>query len=157
MTQAVTQVVVLEFDEQLRGALHDVLTLYNHYAVTDLVEVTAGIDCLAATPGGMVVVVSNRDMDHHMSVAFFAAVAANEQIAQRHRYILLSTDPLRIPEGLQTHLAHLNARILVKPFDIDALLDAVRQAAASLTPLPAPARDSQRTAARAHELANHIE
>ena len=143
-TETMTQVVVLEFDEQLRGALHDALTLYDRYFVTDLSEEMAGVQYLAATPAGVVVVVSNRDMDHHMSAAFFAAVAADEQLARRHRYILLSTDPTRMPDCLRAHLAQLNVTILAKPFDVDDLLAAVREATASLVLQPAPVCDSVR-------------
>jgi hypothetical protein len=136
----------MEVDAQLRGALHELLTLFDHYAVTDISEEAAGADYLAAAPEGAVVVVSNRDPDHHRTAEFFATVAADEQLATRHRYILLSTNPARIRERLRAHLAQLNVPVLAKPFDVEALLAAVHAAEARLVPVPAATRDTQRDA-----------
>lgn len=130
------QVVVVEFDELLRGALHDILSLNGDYEVTEVADEAVALAYLAATPGGMVAVCSNRDADHHRSAAFFAVVAADERLATRHRYIMLSTSPERMPVGLQVDLARLRAAILGKPFDLDTLLATVRTAALRLVPLP---------------------
>jgi DNA-binding NtrC family response regulator len=148
MTGAVTQVVVLEFDDSLRCALHEVLTLYDHYTIAEFEQGAAAAAYVAAAPHGVVVLVSNRDMDHHMSAAFFAAIVADEQLSRRHRYILLSTDPARMPVALRAHLGYLNAPILAKPFDIDRLLAAVREALACLDPMRTTVHDTNRDSSR---------
>jgi hypothetical protein len=145
-TEAMTQVVVMEVDAQLRDALRELLTLFDHCTVTEISEETAGAEYLAAMPGGAVVVVSNRDPDHHRTAEFFATVAADEQLATRHRYILLSTNPGQIRETMRAHLAQLNVPVLAKPFDVEALLTAVRVAETRLVPVPVTARDIQRDA-----------
>jgi hypothetical protein len=80
----------------------------------------------------MVVVCSNRDADHHLSAAFFEQVAADERLASRHQYLMLSSTPAAIPPELQTHLAQLHAAILPKPFDLETLEAYVYEAAGQL-------------------------
>lgn len=81
----------------------------------------------------MVVVCSNRDADHQLTTAFFARVAANVDQCRRHHYLLLSTNPATMPLALQASLAQLGTAVLPKPFDVDALLTGVREAAEQLT------------------------
>jgi DNA-binding NtrC family response regulator len=127
-----TRVLILELDEDLRGALHQMLTTVGHYAVTTVTTEAAGLELLATSAESVVAVCSNVHADHHLSAAFFAAVVADERVARRHQYILLSTDPARIPEPLRADLSRLQAAIVPKPFDMDALLAAVREAASRL-------------------------
>ncbi len=133
-----TQVVVLEFDEALRGVLHQMLTECDHYDVTEVTTVVEAVAELATarddrTPG-MVVICSNQDADHHLTAAFFATVAADERLRTQHQYVMLSTSPDRMPNELRTHLAEIAAPVLPKPFEMDALLASVSEAAARLAP-----------------------
>ena len=68
MTQAVAQVVVVEFDEASRAMLHDILTLDGHYLITAFSDETAALAYLAAAPERGIVVVSKRDV-HHTTMA----------------------------------------------------------------------------------------
>ena len=129
-----TLVMVLEFDEELRGVLHEILTTADHYAVTELTTEDAALTYLAATPEGVVALCSNTDADHHLSTAFFAAVVADKRLRTRHRYLLLSTNPAGIPTPLRVDLKRLGAPILPKPFDLDVLLETVAKAARYLAP-----------------------
>jgi hypothetical protein len=130
----VTQVVVVEFDEALRGVLRDILTTIDHYAVTELTTEEAALTHLVAIPESVVALCSNTHADHHLSTAFFAAVVADKRLRMRHRYLLLSTNPARIPATLRVDLKQLGAPILSKPFDMDVLLATVAEAARRLTP-----------------------
>jgi hypothetical protein len=112
-----TQVVVVEFDATLRGTLHDNLTAAGPYDVTEVAVHTVALAHLASVPEGTVTVVSNRDADHHHSAAFFATVVADECLATRHCYIMLSTNPIQSPDGMRAHLAHMHVPILANPFD----------------------------------------
>jgi CheY-like chemotaxis protein len=134
-----TQVVVVEFDEALRGTLRVVLSDEGHYEVTEVTTEEAALDYLADCPEGVVVVCSNTHADHHLSMAFFAAVAADKQLARQHQYLLLSTDPAKIPRALRMNLTRLHAPIVPKPFDVETLLATVAQAARRLAP-PVPQR-----------------
>lgn len=127
---ATVHVLIIEFDDCLRGVLHDALrTAAYDYAVTEVATETEALAVLARQTEGMVVVCSNQDADHHLSTAFFAAVVAEKRLATRHQYLLLSTNPAHIPDALHTYLAHLHAPILSKPFELDALLALVEEAA----------------------------
>jgi CheY-like chemotaxis protein len=138
-------VVVVEFDETLRGTFHDLLTNEGSYTLIEVSEEKAALAYLAAAPRGVVIVVSNRDAHHQLTAAFFAVVAADERLAKQHRYILLSTNPAGIPDELRAHLAQLNVPILAKPFEVEALLVVIRDAATHLllpAPVPAAVRET---------------
>jgi hypothetical protein len=47
--RAISQVLVVEFDELLRGVLHDLLTTVDHYAVTEVTTEAAALDYLATS------------------------------------------------------------------------------------------------------------
>jgi CheY-like chemotaxis protein len=138
MTEAMTQVVVVEFDEASRAMLHDILALDGHYPVIAFSDEMAALAYLTAAPERVIAVVSNQDVHHQRSAAFFAAVAADEQLVTRHQYLMLSTNPREMPAGLQANLTYLQATILTKPFELDTLLAAVREEAARLATLPLP-------------------
>jgi CheY-like chemotaxis protein len=135
-----TRVVMVEFDEALRDVLRDILALDGPYDVAEVSEDRA-VTFLRIAPEGVIAVCSNRDAHHQQSAAFFAAVAADERLAARHQYLMLSTNPREMPAGLQANLTHLRATILPKPFELDTLLAAVSKAAARLVAVPAPVRD----------------
>ncbi|HEV8194664.1 MAG TPA: response regulator [Ktedonobacterales bacterium] len=62
-------------------------------------------------------------------LAVLEAVAAEEQLARRHAFVLVTAYEGRtLPLKLATLLAELHIPILSKPFDLDALLAVVRQA-----------------------------
>ncbi len=128
---AAIHVLIVEFDESLRGVLHDALrTAARDYAVTEVATEIDALAVLARQTEGMVVVCSNREADHHRIAAFFAAVVADKRLAAQHQYLLLSTAPALIPDAVRTHLARLHAPFLSKPFELDALLALVEASAA---------------------------
>jgi CheY-like chemotaxis protein len=62
------------------------------------------------------------------------AVASDRRLTRRHRFILLSAAPrLSLRLTLMRLLRTLAIRRVDKPFDMDELLEAVAQAAASLS------------------------
>lgn len=77
--RAIAQVLAVEFDELLRGVLHDLLTTVHHYAVTEVTTEAAALDSLASSPEGVGAVWSKRHPDHYLSTAFFAAVVADKR------------------------------------------------------------------------------
>jgi len=130
---ALAPVLVVEFDGSVRDVLRDIFTDagYRVYAAT---TDAAAFDFLAQSPDGVIALCSNKDADHHLSAAFFAHVVADERLASRHQYLMLSTNRSLMPPDLQAHLAQLDATILPKPFDVDTLLARVRESAARLAP-----------------------
>jgi CheY-like chemotaxis protein len=137
----VTKVLVVEIDDALRGTVHDILdTAGDAYEVTEVGTEAEALTYLTTQPTaeGVVVVCSNKHIDHHLHAAFFASVVADKRLARRHRYILLSSSPARIPAEMRAHLTQLNVRVLAKPFDMDVLLAAVSEAAAQLAAARSP-------------------
>ena len=64
-------VLVVEYDDGVRNALHDLL-MGAGFEVIEHATDAAALDFLAASPEGVVVLCSNQDADHHLSAAFFA-------------------------------------------------------------------------------------
>src|SRR5260221_9569355 len=127
----IAPVLVVESDDDVRDVLHDLLTDAG-CEVTEATTDAAALDFLAACPDSVVAVCSNQDADHHRSAAFFAQVVADERLASRHQYLMLSSTPSAIPPEMQTDLAQLHAPILSKPFDMETLEAYVHEAAGRL-------------------------
>jgi CheY-like chemotaxis protein len=132
--RAKTRVLVVDLDEEIRGAVHTLLsTVVDCYAVAEAASPDDALAYLATQPKGMVVICSNAYADHRLCTPFFAAVAADERLAKRHQYLLLSSDPAHLPDPLRLALLRLSVPVVPKPFDIDVLLTTVGGAAARLT------------------------
>jgi DNA-binding NarL/FixJ family response regulator len=138
-----THILILEFDECVREVLHDLLSEVDHYDVVEVATEEEALAHLTAHPMGTVVICSNRDAGHQLSAAFFADVIAHPDWATRQQYLMLSTNPQGIPKQLRVHLVRLRTTILPKPFDMEVLLTAVRDAAERLA---ASQRQRQRVA-----------
>ncbi len=134
-----TRVLVVEFDEATRDTLHEMLAYAGHDVVAATMD-PASLTRLAACPDRLVVLCSNKHADHHLSASFFAHVAADARLVTQHQYILLSSNPATIPPALAAHLTQLQAPVIPKPFDMDALLAAVAMAAERLAPTSIPKR-----------------
>lgn len=61
-----------------------------------------------------------------------SAVLADPQVAGRHTFVLVSTTPDMLPEGVRLWAERQGIRIVPKPFDFEALLAAVAEAAGRL-------------------------
>ena len=128
------RVLIVNFDKDVPDTVHDVLaTLVGRRNVTDASTMEIALGFLARWPEGVVVVCGNKHADHHLAAAFFAGVVADPPVAERHQYILLSSEPMRIPHELYAHLRQLNAAILPKPVGSDVLIARVHAAAVRLT------------------------
>lgn len=137
-TQAQTQlrVLLLECDKDVRETVRDILAeALGRASVFDMATPAQALGFLAHMPEGVVVVVGNCHADHHQEATFFAQVVADPQLAVRHQYLLLTTEPPLIPTALYLQLRQLHAPIVRKPFTVEELLTRVRTAAAYLTSL----------------------
>lgn len=143
------RVLVVNFDRDVPNTVHDILaTAMGRHNVTDASTMEMALGYLARWPEDMVVVCGNKHDDHHLVAAFFASLVADLRVAERHQYILLSTEPMHIPHELYAHLRQLNAAILAKPVDSDVLLARVHAAAVRLTSRARRTHDGAVTVAR---------
>ncbi|HEV2462063.1 MAG TPA: hypothetical protein VGS80_27230 [Ktedonobacterales bacterium] len=96
--------------------LHGILTHADRDdVVSEVSDDAAAVSYLTGAPGDVVAVCSNRDADHHWSTAFFAVMATGERLVTHHRYLMRSTNPARMPDGLRATLAHRGALVLEQP------------------------------------------
>jgi CheY-like chemotaxis protein len=63
-------------------------------------------------------------------------VANDERLRARHTFIFMTASPKRALEDCEEALEELDVPLISKPFDIDELVDAVRQAEQRLEPVP---------------------
>ena len=61
-------------------------------------------------------------------------VAQDEQLRARHTFIMMSASPKKTVEDCEEAIDELDVPVIPKPFDIDELVDAVRQAEERLEP-----------------------
>lgn len=114
--------------QTLRAALED-----EAYSVLEAGDGLAALGLLRESVEPLVTL-----MDLHMPVMdgmrVLHAVAADEIVARRHRFLVVTANQDTInPEG-HALLDRFSAPVIAKPFELDDLLDAVEAAASHLEP-----------------------
>lgn len=125
------QVLIVDDDEDLRLALSYMLRDAG-YVVCEALNGRSALERLRRSQAGMVVLLDVR-MPELDGIEMMRAVAAQEYLARRHAYILMTADQESLPPLFLTVLDELHVPILAKPFDIFRALDAVRVAQQRLT------------------------
>jgi CheY-like chemotaxis protein len=116
-------VFVVDDDPGIRVVLRCALEADDH-AVMEAADGVSALEGLRASPWPLVVLLDLR-MPHLDGAGVLGTVAGDRVLAQRHRFILLTANPLPLPPTLDTLLACLNVPVVSKPFDVDTLLDVV--------------------------------
>jgi CheY-like chemotaxis protein len=116
-------VFVVDDDLGIRAVLRCALEAEDH-AVLEAEDGVSALEVLHASPWPLVVLLDLR-MPHLDGAGVLGTVAGDRVLAQRHRFILLTANPLPLPPALGTLLACLNVPVVSKPFDVDSLLDVV--------------------------------
>lgn len=127
MTPPHPSVLVVDDDDGIRATLVDLL-LDEGYTVHEAPDGRPALERLRQSAEPMVVLLDVQ-MPGLDGIAMLETVAAYKDLASRHAYIVMTaygsrTLPLKMANGLIT----LQAPILAKPFDIDAVVAAVRAA-----------------------------
>lgn len=68
-------------------------------------------------------------------------VANDERLSARHTFIFMTASPKRALEDCEEAIEELDVPLIAKPFDIDQLVDAVREAEQRLVPVGEPSRE----------------
>lgn len=137
-----TRVLIVDDDDEIRLVLRFALEEAG-YAVEEAPDGPAAVAFLASSPDGMIVLLDNLmpGMDGTEVLATLDGaggqvgdtVDAGTGRAERHAFILLTASPHRVLPALAARLARLQAPIIAKPFDLDAITEAVAQASARLS------------------------
>jgi CheY-like chemotaxis protein len=116
-------VFVVDDDPGIRAVLRSALEAEDH-AVLEAADGVSALEGLRASAWPLVVLLDLR-MPHLDGAGVLGTVAGDRVLAQRHRFLLLTANPLPLPLALGTLLACLNVPVVSKPFDVDTLLDVV--------------------------------
>ena len=136
---AIATVCVIEDDEGIRDIVRDLLT-DEGYAVIEAATGLEGKQILDASAERLIVVLDYR-LPALDGCDLLETVAQDEDLRERHTFIMMSASPAKTVEDCEEAIDELNVPIVPKPFDIDELVEAVRQAEERLDPggEPAPA------------------
>jgi CheY-like chemotaxis protein len=116
---------VLVVDDQvaMRELLRLALDLMG-YDVAEAAEGAATLTYLRATPRRTIVVLDSPlpDID---GISLLEVIAADPRLAYGHTYLLMVDEHYLLPNHAHVVLAALGIPLLFKPFDLDALFEAV--------------------------------
>src|SRR5258708_27626403 len=121
--EPMAHVFVVDDDPGIRAVLRSALEAEDH-AVLEAADGVSGLEELRASAWPLVVLLDLR-MPHLDGAGVLGTVAGDRVLAQRHRFLQLTANPLPLPLALGTLLACLNVPVVSKPFDVDTLLDVV--------------------------------
>lgn len=117
------RVLIVDDDEGIRTSVHELLQAEG-YEVADAPDGEVALEILRGTLERMVVLL-DMVMPRVDGVEVLHVVANDQQLAERHAFILFTVSPQRhVPEELLTRLA---VPVVEKPFEMDRLLEVVAQ------------------------------
>jgi CheY-like chemotaxis protein len=126
-------VLVVDDDESIRESLRLILE-DSGYTVLEASDGLMALNVLRATPHRMIVLLDLM-MPRLDGIGVLTTVAADQRLARRHSFILMSAGRRTVSLSLARLLAELSVPILPKPFDLDVVLDLVAQGAHRLAPV----------------------
>ncbi len=123
-------VLLIEDDTAIRETLRALLEDAG-YHVIEAVDGASGLALMQASEEPLIVLLDHR-LPYMKGCDLFASVK-REATLRRHAYIYMTAlRPCEIAAQCETAPAEVDAAVIYKPFDIDAMLDAVAQAACKL-------------------------
>jgi two-component system, OmpR family, alkaline phosphatase synthesis response regulator PhoP len=129
---AIATVCVIEDDEGIRETVRDLLIDVGY----DVIEASTGLagkQILDASAERLIVVLDYR-LPALDGCDLLEIVAQDEDLRERHTIIMMSASPARTIEDCEEAIDELEVPIISKPFNIDDLLEAIRQAQMRLDP-----------------------
>lgn len=124
------RVLLVDDDHVLRETLRFVLQDAG-YEVEEAEDGMRALDILRATPHRLVVLLDLM-MPRVSGITVLHTVADDPRLSSSHAYIVMTANFQAGDTELSAVLARLSAPVLEKPFDLDALLDTVADAAKRL-------------------------
>lgn len=120
------RVLVVDDEQDIRDALRFILEDAGH----EVLEATDGenaLQVLRASQSSLVVVLDLL-MPRLSGIDVLQQVIADPHVKDRHAYLLMTADNALLRQQADPLLAQVSARVIGKPFDIDALLNMIDQA-----------------------------
>ncbi len=124
--------LVVDDDQDTRDVLRLLLEDAG-YAVTEAVDGFQTLDLLQASDTPMVVVL-DLDLPGLDGIGVLHAVARDARLAARHAFVLLTAVQHNRYQAAADVCETLSVPLILKPFNMDTLLDAVATAARHLPP-----------------------
>ena len=121
------RVLVVDDEQDIRDALRFILEDAGH----EVLEATDGenaLQVLRASQSSLVVVLDLL-MPRLSGIDVLQQVIADPHMKDRHAYLLMTADNALLRQQADPLLAQVSAQVIGKPFDIDALLNMIDQAA----------------------------
>lgn len=136
---AMAKVCVIEDDDAIREIVRDLLA-DEGYEVSEATNGLEGKQILEDSQERLIVVLDYR-LPALNGCDLLEIVAQDDALRARHCFIMMSASPAKTVEDCEESIDELNVPVLPKPFDIDELVEAVREAEKRLEPggEPAPA------------------
>lgn len=122
--------LIVDDDRAIRESLRLALES-ERYAVAEAADGREALEMLRASLYPMVVLVDLR-MPRLDGEGLMRAVLADDSLAGRHAYMLITANYHSLSRNMLNMLAQLSAPIVPKPFDLDTLLDTVQELAGRL-------------------------
>lgn len=132
-----TRVCVIEDDTDTRDAV-SLLFADAGYEVTEACDGLEGRLLLESSQERMIVLLDYR-LPALDGCDLLEIVAQDEQLRARHSFIMMSASPRHAAEDCGEAIEDLDVPVMHKPFHIDELVEAVRQAEQRLEPELPPA------------------
>lgn len=145
MSDSVVRVLVVDDDRAIRETLRAVLE-EEGYAVVEAADGRRALEILRAEAAHHLVLLDLR-MPVMDGAAVLRTVAADQRLATRHAYAIITANPELVPAALGGTNGRLSIPVLLKPFDLDAVLETVEGAVCGLAGSTGDGYESAREAA----------
>jgi CheY-like chemotaxis protein len=135
------RVLIVDDDELFRQALRSALEQEGP-TVLEAPDGVVALDILRAVTDPMVVI-TDHTMPRLDGPSLFSFILDDPALALRHRFVYLTAANRVLAPAFARQLDVLGVRVVRKPFDLGALLEAVAEAATRLPPavLPHPTHE----------------
>ncbi len=132
---------IVDDDPEIRHTVRVVLE-DEGYAVVEAADGVEALDILRTALTSLVVLLDLR-MPRLDGTGVLQMVAEDGRLLEQHAFVVMTANAPPLPEDLAALLARLSVPVLRKPFDIDALVQHVQEAAQRLgSRLTQASRDS---------------
>ncbi len=121
------RVLVVDDEQDIRDALRFILEDAGH-EVLEAIDGENALQELRASQSSLVVVLDLL-MPRLSGIEVLQQVIADPHLKDRHAYLLMTADNALLRQQADPLLTQVSARVIGKPFDIDALLNMIDQAA----------------------------